>query len=304
MRIQFLILTLAVTFLAAAPPEPRGPLFAPAPGSPQQIGGTPGSILSADVDGDGRPDLVVTDGRERRVVVLLGDGRGGFRQAPGSPLTTAVPPHMAAVGDLDGDRRLDLLVTGHDSFDVYWGRGDGRGGVVPSADSPVRALDGERPHNHGLAAGDVDGDGDLDVLTTDDGVHAVAVLLGDGRGGLRRAPGSPFRVGQEPYPLALADVNGDGRLDVVTPDVRGDSVSVLLGDGRGAFAPAPQSPLHVTSRPYFVALGDVDGDRRVDAVVSHDDVSLVTVLLGDGAGGFRPAPDSPLDLGRRVWKTT
>jgi len=115
---------------------------------------------------------------------------------------------------------------------------------------------------------------------------------------LRPAKHSPFAVGKQPYPLALGDLNRDGSLDVVTPNVGSASVSVLLGDGRGGFAPATTGPIRVTARPYFVVLGDLDGDSLLDAVTIHDDVALATVLKGDGKGGLRPL-GAPVDLGRR-----
>jgi hypothetical protein len=217
-------------------------------------------------------------------------------------LEVAAPPHLAAVGDLDGDRKRDLVATSHDSHGLFVWLGDGTGRFAAPPGTPFPALPGGRPHNHGLALGDVDGDGDLDAVTADDVAHAVAVLLNDGKARFRPAPRSPFPVGREPYPLALGDVNKDGRLDVVTPNVGGASVSVLLGDGRGAFLAAASPPIAVTARPYFVVLGDLDRDGALDAVASHDDVSLVTALLGDGRGGFRPAPGSPFDIGRRPWK--
>jgi hypothetical protein len=299
-RVSSLTFATACALVLGASPAP--PRFVLGPGSPIAIGGAPGGIEAADLNRDGKLDLVVTNGRASAVELLFGDGRGGFAPAPWSPLAVGVPPHLSAVGDLNGDDRPDLAVTSHDSHGVFVWLGDGTGRFAPAPGSPFAALASGKPHNHGLALGDVDGDGDLDLLTTDDVAHAVAVLLNDGHAAFRAAPGSPFGVDREPYPLALGDVNGDGRLDVVTPNVGGASVSVLLGDGRGGFKPATGTQIAVTSRPYYVTLGDLDGDRKLDAVVSHDDVSLVTALLGDGHGGFRLAPGSPFDIGRRPWK--
>lgn len=289
----------AVLALAASPAALR---FVPAPGSPIAVGGAPGGIEAADLNRDGKLDLVVTNGPANAVEILLGDGHGRFAPAPGSPLSVPSPPHLSAVGDLNGDGKPDLVATSHDSHDVYVWLGDGTGRFMAAPRSPFPALTAGKPHNHGLALGDADGDRHLDIFTADDVAHAVALLLGDGKGGFRPAPGSPFAVGREPYPLALGDVNKDGKLDVVTPNVRGGSVSVLLGDGKGAFTAAESTPIAVTARPYFVALADLDGDGTLDAVTSHDDVSLVTTLLGDGRGGFRLAPGSPFDVGRRGWK--
>jgi hypothetical protein len=146
----------------------------------------------------------------------------------------------------------------------------------------------------------VNGDGFLDVETSNNNGNSVSVLLGDGRGGFRAAPGSPFRVGRAPYPLAVGDFDLDGKPDVATPDVQGDTVTVLLGDGRGSFAAAPGSPYRVDHRPYYAAAVRVNADRAPDLVVSHDDISTVTVLLNDGRGRF---PTSrKFDAGGQTWK--
>jgi hypothetical protein len=205
--------------------------------------------------------------------------------------------------DLDRDGRVDLALTSHDSHGVVVLRGDGRGGFTLAPGSPFAALAGGKAHNHGLAAGDLNGDGWPDLTTVDDESHGLAVLLADGSGGFRPAPRSPFPVGREPYPHALGDVDRDGHLDAVVPNVRSGTLGVLIGDGRGGFTDAPGSPIRMeVERPYFVALGDIDGSGSLDAVVTHDDTSRITVLLGDGRGRFSPAPGPALDVGRRPWK--
>jgi hypothetical protein len=281
--------------VAPAPPQPRLRLQ-PAPGSPISVGPGVTDVALSDFDGDGRFDLAAAT--RAGVVVLLGDGRGGFARA-GSPLAAAGPPHLVAAADLDRDGRPDLVTTSHDTHDVSVWRSTGVGRFVPAPGSPVAALSGGRAHNHGLALGDLDGDGWLDVTTADDEAHVVAVLQG-GEAGLRPRPGPAFPVGNSPYPHALGDVDGDGRLDAVVPNTGSASVTVLLGDGRGGFAAGRAAP--VAARPFFVALGDVDGDGPLDAVVTHDDIDRVTVLRGDGRGGLAPLPGGGLDVGRRSWK--
>ncbi len=293
-------MSLAAILSSEAWPAPLR--FVAAPSSPIRVGGSPNGIATADLNGDGSPDLVATNGGMSAVSILLGDGHGAFSAGPGSPLPVSFRPHLAVVGDLDHDGKPDLIASGHDSHGVSVWLGDGAGRFQSAAGSPFPALSGGRPHNHGLALGNLDGGSDLDVATTDDEAHVVSVLLGDGKGGLHPAPRSPFAVGRQPYPLALGDVNGDARLDLVTPNVESGTLSILLGDGRGGFTPAKGTPIRVLARPYFVALADLDGDGKLDAVTSHDDATRVTVLLGDGHGGFRPAAGSPLDIGRRPWK--
>lgn len=264
------------------------------------VGRQPADVAIGDVDGDRNPDVVTANGGSRDLSVLLGDGLGGFRPAPGSPIGLGFPAHLVVVADFDRDGKADLAVTEHDSNDVVLLRGAGGGRFSRMAGSPVRAIDGVAPHNHGLAAADFDGNGAPDLATSNNNGNSVSVLLGDGRGAFRPAPGSPFRVGRAPYPLTIADFDGDGDSDIATPDVNGHTISVLSGNGRGSFAPSPGSPYRVDERPFFALAADLNGDRSADFVVSHDDSDRLTILMNDGKGRFRPA--RPVDVGGRTWK--
>ena len=284
-----------------ARPSSDAPWFVAAPASPYAVGKQPAGVAIGDVNGDRRADAVVGNSGSDNATVLLGDGRGGFRQAPGSPFPAGPKPHIVVLGDVNGDGRLDCAFTEHDSVEVrvFLGKGDGRFERAPG--SPFVAHSG-KAHNHGLSFADVNRDGRLDIVTSNQDSNSVSVLLGNGKGGFTAATGSPFAAGGNPYPHALGDVNGDGNLDIVTPNVRDDSMGILLGDGKGGFRPAAGSPLRVPTRPYYVGLGDVNDDGKLDVVLSHDDVNFVSVWLGDGRGGFRAAPGSPVDLGVRGWR--
>jgi hypothetical protein len=279
--------------------------FGPAPGSPLKLAGGGHSFVMGDVNRDGKPDLIVCGGNA--LTVLLGNGRGGFERTASAP---AKLPHGAGemvTGDFNEDGLLDWAGAHHDHYDVVVMLGNGAGDFTPAPGSPFTAREtGKRPHTHGLAAGDVNGDAKLDLVTANNEDDDVSVLLGDGKGGFARASGSPFPVGPGPYPIELADVNGDGRLDVLAPNSRPGfrTVTVLLGDGRGAFRPAPKSPFRTTGKinAYFVTAADVNGDRCPDLIVTHDEDSIVTLLLGDGHGDFKAAPGSPFKLGNGAWQ--
>ena len=289
------LVAVGVALLHSAAPSQRGAgLSVPATGSPHAVGKQPAAVSIGDVNGDRKADTVVANTGGDNITVLLGGGLGGFRNAPDSPFAGGPKPHLIVLGDVNGDSKLDCAVTEHDSTEVrvFLGKNDGRFERAPR--SPFVAHSG-KPHNHGLSLADVNRDGRLDIITSNQDDNSVSVLLGDGDGGFAPATGSPFRVGASPYPHALGDVNGDGNPDIVTPNVRGNSMSVLLGDGKGGFRAAPGSPYHVEMRPYHAELGYVNGDKHLDAVVTHDDITLVSVLLGDGRGGFLAAPASPAD---------
>jgi hypothetical protein len=269
---------------------------------PIPVGNRPVDIVMGDVNKDGKLDIVVANSGSNNITVLLNNGTGGFKPAPGSPHEAGPGAHNVVLGDLNKDGNMDMAVTAHDTYRVTVLLGDGRGNFSPAQGSPFATIDEAKPHNHGLAIGDVNNDGNLDLVTSNHGNNSVSILLGNGKGGLSPPPGSPFLVGRGPYPLALGNVNGDGNLDIVTPNVSSNNVTVLLGDGRGNFAPAAGSPHSVATRPYYVALGDINGDKKIDLIVTHDDIAKMSLLLGDGKGGFGASPASPVDIGRRAYK--
>ncbi|MCI0692148.1 VCBS repeat-containing protein [candidate division KSB1 bacterium] len=284
------------------------PIFIPAPDSPFAVGNRPWGIAVGDVNKDGKLDIVTANKDDNDATVLLGNGRSGFKNAPGSPFAAGAKPEFVAMGDLNGDGNLDLAFTQHDgSYDVTILFGDGNGKFQPAPHSPLTPLKSTAPHTHGLILNDVNGDGHLDIVTANAGFNAgqadnsVSVLLGNGKGGFKAATGSPFSLGKLPAGIVSGDVNKDGTPDLVATNEGSKDLSVFFGDGSGGFKATAGSPFELRAYGNYAAIGDINQDDNVDLVITHDDSNLLTILLGNGKGDFKAAPASPFDLGHRAW---
>lgn len=270
------------------------------------VGGDPDAIAVADVNHDGIPDILLANPEAGTVTVLLGDGKGNFRKAAGSPFPAGHLPSDVGIGDFNGDGNPDLLIANHQVPYVTLLLGDGRGGFHPAPHSPF-TVD-VKPHPHGVAVGYFCGPNrPLDAVIDSWGTAEVELLVGDGRGDLRNGPRFPAGPGSD-MPLRSADFNGDGKPDIAMPDTgigrwNANTVSVLLGDGQCGFRPARGSPFPAGAVPWSVAVGDLNHDGIPDLVlvpygpqVRDPRQIAATVLLGDGRGGFHPMPGSPFAL--------
>src|SRR5205823_3940948 len=136
-----------------------------------------------------------------------------------------------------------------------------------------------------IAVGDFNGDGKLDVAVAHFYSNDVTLLLGNGDGTFQPAQVvQTFASDMYLIPVAVGDVNGDGKLDLVVANAGSNNVSVLLGNGDGTFQAAKTFP--VGNRLEFVALGDFNGDRKLDLAVASYNTNTVGVLFGVGDGTF------------------
>jgi len=263
--------------------------FKQSSGSPFPAGHLPNDIAIADMNGDGNLDMVIADHQSPYLTILLGDGSGGFRIAPGSPVDVhSTPhPHGVAVADFNGDGKPDVVTDSWGTNQIELLLGDGRGGLrTPGVYFPV----GHRPYER-LRSADFNHDGLPDLVTTnlDDGT--ATVLLGDGKGGFRNAPGSPFPAGAKPWQVFVGNLDGDGNADLaIIPyqrditDASQNVLTVLSGNKSGSFMPMRGSSLFLEDcrGANGVTAGDLEGNGKpVIAVVCAESRNMLLFERGN-----------------------
>jgi hypothetical protein len=237
-------------------------------------GTNPNSVTTADIDGDGKKDLVIANSDDNNVSVLLNDGSGGF----GAPTnyTVGMSPSFVAVADFDGNSKLDFVVTNSIDNNVSVLLNNGSGGFG----TPTNFAVGTNPN--AVVVEDFDGDGKLDLVVANSDDNNISVLLNDGSGGFGTL--TNFAVGTNPRSVVVADFDGDGKLDLVVANSIDNNVSLLLNNGSGGFG--TPTNFAVGTNPNAVVVEDFDGDGKLDLVVANSDDNNISVLLNDGSGGF------------------
>jgi hypothetical protein len=222
-----------------------------------------------DVNGDGRPDLVVGSPFSGTVSVLLNLGGGRF--GAGSEMAAGQAPIALALADLDGDGRIDLVVAdaGANSLIAFQGNGDGT--FQPGRAQSLGANSGPSA----IAIADLNGDGHPDAIVANELAATVSVLLGQGDGTF--SPRVDHATASGSVALVTGDLDGNGRVDVVVASPFAGVVSVLLGKGDGGFLPRVD---RASAAPRAVAMGDFNADGTPDVAVAGGDPAQVTVWPG------------------------
>lgn len=286
-----------------------GTFTALAPGSSPATNGFVTRLVAADVNEDGDVDLLAVDANTfpNGVRFYAGDGTGHFAAATVISTDTHSPNALVAV-DLNGDPHLDLAVTTGDSTAIFIGNGDGTFGAPTYLlyPDPIQGADGA-VH---VAAADIDHDGDTDLATTAGNFPGgVTIFRNNGNATFTRSRFQINSVVTNPIFVALADLDGNGNIDIVTanqfgctPD--GSNLSARPGNGDGTFgAIVPLSvgygPTCVNShwQPNAVAAVDLNCDGAADLIVPNMNTAFTSILLTTGASDTtNPIVTAPADL--------
>jgi hypothetical protein len=224
------------------------------------------AVVAADVNGDGKADLIVTNSTAGVVSILFGRGDGSFA-APIVAPTLAVPTGLAT-GDFDGDGKMDLAIVsqGANKVSIWLGKGDGN--FMPSRDFVVgRAPTSIVAGDFGTSEHNPARDGKLDLAVTATGDGQIDVLFGDGSGGFSTAAtyGAPGATS-----VVAADFNGDGVLDLATASPSTGQILMTIGFNAGTDVCFANGNIEATlpGQPTSLAAVDLNHDGNLDLVVS------------------------------------
>lgn len=237
-----------------------------------ECGAAPWSMTVDDLNGDGHLDVVSSNTGEDNVGVILGNGDGTFQ--PVVRASTGWIPRFVAAGDLDGDRRNDLVVANEVGGTISILLAGG-GGVNATS----RTLEGMPTYD--VVAGDLTGDGVADLVTLMRDDPSIEVRTGLGAG--QFSPPTPLPVGVPVRGMKLSDLNADGIQDLM---LAVDDESWALGLGGPGFTQS--APVFVTAggKASQFEVGDWNRDSKLDVAITASPTTKVTLLDGDGAGGF------------------
>jgi len=229
----------------------------------------PEGLAIADFDGDKKPDVVTANaGGGGSITIFLNEssrGKISLVNRLDIPLNTA---HRVAVADFDGDGKLDLAVTSNSAQQIVILKNSS----TPGSISFTTALSlNTASYSNSVAIGDIDGDGRPDILAPISDVGALYIYLNVSSGGaINFSPPKKFPAGGAANGIAIGDLNGDAKIDIVISNPRADSVSLFLNRSSVGTLSLRRQDFPATHSPSDVALGDFNRDGRLDVVASSD----------------------------------
>jgi hypothetical protein len=246
------------------------------------VGSYPIGVAAADVNGDGRPDLISANLGDGTLTVLTNNGHGGF----GSNATLNVglspgsAPAFVLTADVNGDGKPDLISANSGDYTVTVLTNNGSGGFVLDATLTVGA------YPVSVAAVNINGDGKIALISANesDGTLTVLTNNGSGRFGFNTTLSVGSGPGSGPTSVVAADINGEGKPDLISANSIDGTLTVLTNNGSGGFG--SNATLVVGSGPLCVAATDINGEGKPDLISANSIDGTLTVLTNNGSGGF------------------
>ncbi|CAF0980985.1 unnamed protein product [Rotaria sordida] len=242
----------------------------------------PFSVTTADVNGDSKIDIIAANNGADNVGVLLNTGTGTFSGQVTYATGSSSYPCSVAAADVNGDTHLDIIVLNYFSHNVgvFFNTGTGTFGAQMTYST------GSNSYPYSVAVVDVNGDSKIDIIVANSNAANIGVLLNTGIGTFVAQVSYTTGTSSYPYSVAVADVNGDSKVDIIVANANADNVGVLLNTGTGTFAAQMSYTTGASSSPYYVVTTDVNGDTYLDIIVANKDSDKFGVFLNTGNGTF------------------
>jgi FG-GAP-like repeat len=257
----------------------------------------PVAVTIADVNGDGKNDIVCSNYTSSDVTILLGNGDGTVRVPNVGYSTGGNAGYPAVVADFNGDGLADIIIP-DENYSLVYLQGYGDGSFRAANDYYAPIFDDYGANSTAIASGDFNGDGYPDFVVGNSGYNqygvstiGITVFLSRSDGTL--APGVNYGSGGNFVGVAVADFDGDKILDIAAVDDTNNLVQIFHGKGDGTFT-MTSSYSTGGSDSWFVVTGDFNGDGHPDLAVANWNSENLTVLLNDGTGAFLPSVIYPV----------
>jgi hypothetical protein len=242
----------------------------------------PQRVAVSDLNSDGKPDIITANYLGNSMGVLVGNGNGTFQPVVTYPTGSYSAPSDVAVGDINYDGKPDIITANYNNSTVGLFINNGNGTFQPIVTYPA----GANCNPNSLVATDVNGDGKTDIVTGNYFGEAAGVLLNDGYGSFQPIVLYATSTGDHTYNIAVADINSDGKSDIIAANLNNNAVGVMLGNGNGTFQSMATHVIGPNQYGYSVAVADMTGDTKPDLIVVNGSSNAAEVLPGNGNGTF------------------